>query len=205
MANTSPHTTFDESTPSREGAPESLRGAFAAQPRWALILRGISGILFGLVAFLLPGITFLMLIAMFAAYMLVDGVFAIASGLKEGREGKRWWPFVLEGVANIAAGAIALAWPGATALALVFLVAIWSIFTGVLLMVPNPQQGTGSRILVALAGLVSILLGIAMILQPLAGSLAVVWLTGGYGLVFGGLMLAAGLRMRPAAKANALS
>ncbi|MBL8690027.1 MAG: HdeD family acid-resistance protein [Rhodospirillaceae bacterium] len=200
MTTTAPHPPLGDGLNSPR-----LDDAFSSQPRWALILRGVAGILFGVVAFALPGITFLMLIAMFAGYMLVDGVFAIVSGLKAGREGRRWWPFVLEGVANLAVGAIALVWPGATALALVFLVAIWSIFTGVLLMFPNPSQTTGSRILLALAGLVSILLGIAMILQPVAGSLAVVWLTGGYGIVFGGLMLAAGIRMRPASKASALS
>lgn len=200
MTTTAPHPTFGDGLNSPR-----LDDAFSSQPRWALILRGIAGLLFGIVAFALPGITFLMLIAMFAGYMLVDGVFAIVSGLKAGREGRRWWPFVLEGVANLAVGAIALIWPGATALALIFLVAIWSIFTGILLMFPNPSQTAGGRILLALAGLASILLGIAMILQPVAGSLAVVWLTGGYGIVFGALMLAAGIRTRPASKANALS
>lgn len=205
MTTTAPHPTFGDGTSPPEGSPRSFRDAFSSQPRWALILRGIAGILFGVVAFALPGITFLMLIAMFAGYMLVDGVFAIVSGLKAGREGRRWWPFVLEGVANLAVAAIALVWPGATALALVYLVAIWSIFTGVLLMFPNPSQTIGGRTLLALAGLASILLGVAMILQPVTGSLAVVWLTGAYGIVFGGLMLAAGIRTRPVSKVNALS
>ncbi len=81
------------------------------------------------------------------------------------------------------------------------LVGLWSIFTGVLLMFPDPRLGVGARILLALAGLVSILPGIAMVLQPIAGSLAVVWLRGAYGLIVGALMLAA----RPTARANALS
>lgn len=201
----SAHSAFGNPINPPEDAKRPATGLGAAQPKWALILRGVSGLLFGLAAFALPGVTFLMLVAMFAAYMLIDGVFAISSGLKAGRVGERWWPYVLEGVANLAVGAIALVWPGATALVLVYMVAFWSIFTGVLLMFPNPRLGIGSRILLALAGLASILLGAAMVLQPIAGSLAVVWLTGTYGLVFGSLMLAAGLRMRPASKAATLS
>jgi len=185
--------------------PPSFKSFIAGQPRWALILRGISGILFGLVAFLMPGITFLMLIAMFAAYLMLDGVLAIVAGWKAGRQGKRWWPFILEGIANIAVAILALAWPGATALALVYLVAIWSIFTGVMLILPNPEQTMRSKILLGLAGLASVLLGIAMITQPVAGSLAVVWLTGAYGLVFGSLLLGAGIRGAGTTKAQALS
>jgi uncharacterized membrane protein HdeD (DUF308 family) len=205
MALTAPHAPFGGDFAHASDQRVSLREAFVGQPRWALVLRGVAGLLFGVTAFLLPGITFLMLIALFAGYMILDGVLAIAAGLKAGRESQRWWPFILEGVANLGVGAIALAWPGATALALVYLVALWSIFTGVLLMLPNPGQGIGSRILLALAGLCSILLGLAIVLQPLAGSLAVVWLTGGYGLVFGALMLAAGIRARDGTQANALS
>jgi uncharacterized membrane protein HdeD (DUF308 family) len=205
MALSAPHARFGGDFARPSDPRPSLGEAFAGQPRWALILRGIAGLLFGVTAFLLPGITFLMLIALFAGYMILDGILAIAAGWKAGREGQRWWPFILEGIANLGVGAVALAWPGATALALVYLVALWSIFTGVLLMLPNPGQGMGSRILLALAGLCSILLGLAMVLQPLAGSLAVVWLTGGYGLVFGGLLLAAGIRARDGSRVNALS
>lgn len=190
---------------SSDPSQSSFKSFLAGQPRWALILRGIAGVMFGLTAFLLPGITFLMLIAIFAGYLLLDGILAIIAGWKAGREGTRWWPFILEGAANLAVGVLALAWPGATALALVYLVAIWSIFTGVLLILPNPAHGAGLRILLGLAGLASVLLGVAMVAQPVAGSLAVVWLTGAYGLVFGSLLLAAGIRGGGAAKASVLS
>ena len=62
----------------------------------------------GMIAFLMPGITFLMLIAIFAGYMLVDGILAIASGWRAGREGQRWWPFLIEGMANLLVGVLAL-------------------------------------------------------------------------------------------------
>jgi uncharacterized membrane protein HdeD (DUF308 family) len=191
------HPTHAEHLPDRTADPTlSPREFLERQPRWALILRGILGILFGVIAFTMPGLTFVTLIALFAAYMLIDGVFAIVSGVKAGRRGQRWWPFILEGVANLAVGAIALLWPGATGLALVYMVAVWSIFTGVMLLIPNHDHPVTTRILISFAGIASILLGIAMIAQPIAGSLAVIWMTGMYGLIFGVLLLAAGLKSR---------
>lgn len=80
----------------------------ADEPRWTLILRGIAALMLGMIAFLMPGITFLMLIAIFAGYVLVDGILAIASGWKAAREGQRCWPFLLEGIrAPLAAGGAA--------------------------------------------------------------------------------------------------
>lgn len=189
--------TRGEDLPDRAADPRvSPRDFLESQPRWVLILRGITGILLGVIAFVLPGLTFIMLIALFAAYMLLDGALALAAGVRAGRRGQRWWPFILEGVANLGVAAIALLWPGATGLALVYLVAVWAIFTGVMLLIPNPDHAVSTRVLIALAGIASVLLGIAMISQPVVGSLAVVWMVGVYGLVFGGLLLAAGLKSR---------
>ena len=196
MSATAPISAGDD-LPHRTADPKfSPRQYLESQPRWALIVRGIAGILLGLTAFLMPGLTFVMLIGLFAGYMLVDGAFAIVSGIRAGRGGQRWWPFILEGIANIGVAAITLILPAATGLALVYVVAVWAIFTGVMLMIPNREQATSTRVLMALAGLASILLGIAMIVQPIAGSLAIVWMVGLYGLVFGTLLLAAGLKSR---------
>jgi uncharacterized membrane protein HdeD (DUF308 family) len=202
MSTTAPVSAADELSHRTAEPKFSPRQYLESQPRWALIVRGIAGILLGLTAFLMPGLTFVMLIGLFAGYMLVDGVFAIISGVKAGRGGERWWPFILEGIANLGVAAIALILPAATGLALVYLVAVWAIFTGVMLMIPNKGQATSTRVLMALAGLASILLGIAMIVQPIAGSLAVVWMVGMYGLAFGTLLLAAGLKGRRAVTAT---
>src|SRR6202051_5124623 len=81
-----------------------------AQNWWAIALRGVLGILFGLVALFLPGVTMLSLVLIFAAYAFVDGIFGIVSAVRAAREGQRWGLLVLEGLVNIATAAIAVLW-----------------------------------------------------------------------------------------------
>ncbi|NIQ57357.1 MAG: HdeD family acid-resistance protein, partial [Gemmatimonadetes bacterium] len=74
---------------------------------WAVVLRGVLAIIFGLFALFLPGITLTALVLLFGAYALVDGVFAIVSAIR-GQAGRSWWELAIEGIAGIAAGVIAL-------------------------------------------------------------------------------------------------
>src|SRR4051794_36950024 len=78
--------------------------AVLAKNWWALALRGVLGILFGLIALFLPGATMLSLALLFSAYMLVDGVFAIISAVRAARAHERWGLLLLEGILNIAVG-----------------------------------------------------------------------------------------------------
>src|SRR5919205_344074 len=93
---------------------------------WALLLRGIAAVLFGLVALFSPAITLFALVIFFGAYALVDGVFAIVAGVR-GSQGHRWL-LLAEGALGVLAGLIAFFWPGLTALALLYVIALWAIF-----------------------------------------------------------------------------
>ena len=73
---------------------------------WALALRGVFAVLFGLIAFLMPGVTLAVLVLMFGAYSLVDGVFSIIAGIRAAERHERWWPFVLEGLLSILVAAL---------------------------------------------------------------------------------------------------
>src|SRR5689334_18033642 len=75
---------------------------------WIVVLRGVLAILFGIAALLLPGITLAALVIIFAAYMLVDGIFALIAGAGILRPHERSLGLVLEGIANLVAGGIAL-------------------------------------------------------------------------------------------------
>src|ERR1700738_4736117 len=99
---------------------------------WALALRGIIAVIFGLVALLMPGLTLFALIIVYGAYALVDGVFTIVAAVRAAGEHERWWVLLLEGLLGIAAGIIAFVWPGLTALVLLYIIAAWAIVTGVL-------------------------------------------------------------------------
>ena len=101
---------------------------------WAVGLRGILGILFGLICLLTPGLAVEVFVILFAAYMLVDGVFAIAAGIKAARNGERWGLLILEGIVDLAAGLVAVLWPAITLVALIWLIAIWAIVSGALML-----------------------------------------------------------------------
>jgi uncharacterized membrane protein HdeD (DUF308 family) len=98
---------------------------------WVVLLRGIVSILFGIVAFLWPGVTLLAIVFMYGAFALADGIAALTLGLSGRKEGESWWPMLLVGIAGIVAGLFAFIWPGITAFVLLALVASWSIVRGI--------------------------------------------------------------------------
>src|SRR5512139_1627084 len=99
---------------------------------WLVVLRGVLAILFGVMAFVWPAITWLTLIIMFGVYAIVDGIVAIVTGLTRTKDSRRWWVFLLEGLLGIAAGIVALVFPGLATLVLIYIIASWAIITGIL-------------------------------------------------------------------------
>jgi uncharacterized membrane protein HdeD (DUF308 family) len=165
---------------------------------WALVLRGIAAIIFGLFAFLLPGITVGVLIILFAAYALVDGVFSIAAAINRTDRSGHWGAMLLRGILGILASIAAMAYPGMTALVLLYLIAAWAIVTGILEIsaaIRLRKVITGEWMLVV-AGILSILFGLGLGTFPGPGILAVVWLIGTYAVLFGAVMVALGLSLR---------
>ena len=157
---------------------------------WAVGLRGILGILFGLICLLTPGVAVEVFVILFAAYMLVDGVFAIISGIKAARNGERWGLLILEGIVDLAAGAVAVLWPAITLIALIWLVAVWAVVSGVLMLTAaftlNLDHG---RWWLALGGIASVIFGILLIIEPLIGAVVLTIWIGAYALVFGIFLL----------------
>ena len=165
---------------------------------WALVLRGLAAIAFGILAFLWPHITLTALVFLWGAYALVDGVFAIAAGIKSYEKSKRWWVLLLEGLLSVAAGVLAFVIPGITALVLLLLIASWAIVTGAFEIgaaIQLRKYITGEWLL-ALAGVASVLFGLALLINPNAGAIAVVWLIGAYAILFGLLLSAIGFRFK---------
>jgi uncharacterized membrane protein HdeD (DUF308 family) len=138
---------------------------------WAVGLRGVLGILFGLICLLTPAIALEVFVILFAAYMLVDGVFAIISGIKAARNGERWGLLILEGIVDLAAGTVAVLWPAITLVALIWVVAIWAIISGALMLwaafTLNLDHG---RWWLALGGIASLIFGVLLVIEPLIGA-----------------------------------
>jgi uncharacterized membrane protein HdeD (DUF308 family) len=164
---------------------------------WAVSLRGLAGILFGIITFFAPGISLAALVLLFGAYALVDGVLAIVSAVRR-RGADRWWLLLLEGLVGIAAGVLTFLLPAITALALLYVIAAWALVTGafeIAAAIRLRKVITGEWLLV-LSGILSIALGVLLVLFPGPGALAVVIWIGAYAFVFGALLFALGLRLR---------
>lgn len=165
---------------------------------WAFILRGVVAILFGIAAWVWPGLTLTALIILFGAYALVDGIFAVVAGILSARENRRWWTEVLVGVAGIVAGIATWVWPGLTALALLYLIAAWAIASGVFEIAAaiELRRVIDNEWALGIGGALSILFGLLLILFPGSGALGLLWLVGAYAILFGIALIVLGWRLR---------
>jgi uncharacterized membrane protein HdeD (DUF308 family) len=165
---------------------------------WVLALRGVLGILFGIVAFVWPGATLAALVLVFGAYVFVDGIFAVIAGIGMRKQMDRWWLIVLEGAAGIILGVLTFRSPDTTALVLLTFIAAWSIVTGIfeIATAVRLRKLIANEWILILSGVVSIIFGALLIAQPGAGTIAIVWLLGSYALIFGILTLMLAFRLR---------
>ena len=163
---------------------------------WALLLRGIAAVLFGLAALFWPGLTLFVLIVFFGAYTLVDGIFAIVAGIR-GSGGRRWL-LLAEGVLGVLVGFIAFFSPGMTALVFLYVIAAWAIFTGILkvVMAILLRREIDNEWTMALSGLLWVLLGVVLTVLPGVGLLSLAWLIGVFALGAGLALLVLAFRVR---------
>ena len=161
-----------------------------AESWWAVGLRGIIAVAFGLICVLVPPAAILTFILFFSAYMLVDGVFALASGIKAARNGERWGLLILEGIVDLAAGAIAFLWPQITAIAFVILIGVWAVISGALMLgAALTLKLDHGRWWLALGAVASIIFGILLLVTPIVGAVVLTWWIGAYAIVFGVMLL----------------
>ncbi len=165
---------------------------------WALVLRGVLGVVLGLVSFAWPSVTLVALAFLFAGYALIDGVVSIIGAVRAMERHERSVALVLEGIVGIGAAAVTILWPSLTVLALVYIIAAWSIITGSLEIAAavRLRRIISGEWLLVLGGIASLLFGFLVILAPIAGALVLAVWVGEYWLIFGGLLISFGVRMR---------
>ena len=172
--------------------------ALLARNWWLVALRGVAAIIFGIMTFVMPGISLLTLVLLFGSYALVEGVLNVIAAARGRREEDRWWVLLLEGLVSIAAGLVTFAIPGLTAVVLVYVIAAWAVVTGVLEIVAAVRlrhRITGEGWL-ALSGVASVAFGVLMMIFPGAGAVALILWIGAYAVVFGALLLGLAFRLR---------
>ncbi|MEA5523421.1 HdeD family acid-resistance protein [Nodularia spumigena] len=173
-------------------------GTRLARNWWTVALRGAIAIIFGLAALFWPDITLTALIFIFAAFVLVSGVLLAIAAFRDGLTHTHGWLMLLEGAIGIAVGIMAFIWPGITALVLLYLIAAWAIVTGVLEIIAAIQvrKEIQNEWLLAIAGIASVLFGVLLLVWPIAGALAILWIIGAYAIIFGILLLILAFRLR---------
>jgi uncharacterized membrane protein HdeD (DUF308 family) len=167
-----------------------------AQNWWAFAIRGVLGVIFGLIAIFQPGVTMLSLVLVFSAYAFVDGAFAIIASARAARRHERWGSLVLEGIVNIIAAAVAFLWPAITVVGFVFLVGTWAILSGGLMLSAAMRlDDDHGRWWLVLGGLASVIYGALLIFAPLVGALVLTWWLGAYAVVFGFALMAVAIKL----------
>jgi uncharacterized membrane protein HdeD (DUF308 family) len=162
---------------------------------WVLALRGLLAVLFGFAALVLPLGTLEAVGRLFGAYAILEGALVVLIGMR----GTQYrGAFLSEGAFGIVAGLVALAWPGVTALVLLYVIAIWAILSGIaeiIAAVALRREIEGEWVLF-LVGVLSVVLGVAMAVLPSVGVLSLIWLVGLYALAVGVAMIVLAFRVR---------
>ncbi|WP_141735342.1 HdeD family acid-resistance protein [Oligoflexus tunisiensis] len=165
---------------------------------WTLwLVRGIVALLFGLVALISPFATLTSLVMVAAAFMVVDGIFAFFS-LFSRRDSPFFWTSFFEALVGVALGVLLLMWPGVALLTFLYVLAAWAVVTGVFEIVSavRLRKVIEREWALGLAGLASIVFGVAVLVFPGLGMVATSWMLGGYAIIFGVLMMNIAINVR---------
>jgi len=189
--------------PWRKLMAQNMAQSIASQPInlghwWAWLLRGIAGIVFGVIAFVWPGITLASLVLLFGAYALVDGVIHVVATFRR-RVSEPRWLLALEGIVGIAAGILTFRWPAMTAIALTYLIGAWALVGGALrlgLLMIGARRRLRINGWLVTGSIFSMIFGILVLTMPLVGALAIAIWVGAYALVLGVLMIGLAFRIR---------
>ena len=171
---------------------------------WALLIRGIAAVIFGLLAFFWPGATGFALVLLFGAYAFIDGIFALVSAVRAAQAHERWFAFLAEGIVGLVIAALVVFDPGLAGLSIYFAIAIWAILTGILELVAAFQLRAlmKNEWMLVLGGILSIVFGVLLFYNPLVGIITVIYLIGFYAILFGIIMIAFSFRLKSHATAG---
>ncbi|NML21763.1 HdeD family acid-resistance protein [Pseudoflavitalea sp. G-6-1-2] len=171
---------------------------FFSEYWWIFLLRGIFGVILGLLALFMPGVTFTTLIIFLGAYLLIDGIFSIVAAINARKTMDNWGWYLASGLLGIIVGLLTFRNPFATALALLYLIAFWVLIAGIVEIVMAIRlrkeiKGEGWYIV---GGLLTIIFGILILVNPIAGALTLTMIFGIYALIFGIMLIYLSLQLK---------
>jgi uncharacterized membrane protein HdeD (DUF308 family) len=171
----------------------------AARKSWPwLVLEGVLAIVFGVIAWVWPGITIGGLVLLFGAFAIADGIFEIVNSFTDRSDGRHRWIPIVVGIIGIIAGVVTFLYPGITAIILIYFIGAWAIARGIMQLIAAWQmRGTQAGLWwLAISGVLSIAFGIIVFVSPGAGAIALVWLIGAFASAFGILLILFGWLVR---------
>jgi uncharacterized membrane protein HdeD (DUF308 family) len=153
---------------------------------WVFLIGGLASVAFGVLAFARPGVALFVLATFFAAYLLVDGISNVIGSLRH-REKDGWWIMLLMGILGVLVGGFALLNPPISMMAFVYLVAFEAILLGVFLLMLGykVRQATTREWILYVAGALSILFGIVVVMNPAVGSISIVYTIAVWAVIIG--------------------
>ncbi len=165
---------------------------------WAVLLRGIFAVLFGILAFRAPVMTLAALVTLFGIYALVDGLVALFAAVGGWSYREDRWLLVLEGLIGLGAAFATLFATALTAIALMFFIAAWALATGILKIVAaiRLRKEISGEFWMALSGIASVVFAFLVMMNPVAGALTMVWLIGWYAIFMGAMLIMLSFKLR---------
>jgi uncharacterized membrane protein HdeD (DUF308 family) len=165
---------------------------------WQVAVRGLIALLFGILLLVWPGVSLFVFAIFFGAFAFVDGIFTLVAAVNyKAGAGQRAWLFV-RGILGIIVGIVTFFWPAITELALVLLIGAWALVTGIMELnfAFRSVRETGAKWLFAVSGILSIILGILLLVRPVAAIIVVIWAIGAYAVLAGIVLIVLGFRLR---------
>src|SRR5262245_30501451 len=166
---------------------------------WTIALRGLVAMLFGIAAFMWPGITLWVLAPLFGAYALFNGIFTVVEAFSRDVSREHWWALLFEGVIGSAIGVVILIiGPWLTAMGLLYLIAFWAIVTGVFEVITaiRLRHEIRGEWIMALIAILSMAFGLLLVSFPVTGALSVILIIGAFAFATGALMIALAFKLR---------
>ena len=167
-----------------------------------MALRGLVAVLFGIFAFIWPGLTLAALVIVWGAFAFADGILSLVEAFRVRDQGKPFWSLVIVGVIGVAAGIVTFLWPGMTAVVLLLFIAAWAFVMGIFQIVAaiRLRKEIDNEWLLGLSGVLSMVFGVLLFVRPGQGALALIWVIGAYAILFGILLIVLGFRLRARAQ-----
>ncbi len=176
---------------------DMARNEFLEARWWALALRGLFGVIFGIICFTSPAVAAFSLLLVFGIYSIADGLAGLAASIGQARRGERWVWLAIEAVASLVIGILVLVMPALSIVALFLIIAIKTLITGVfLLMASIKLDGEHGQGFLAVAGAVSLIFAAILFLAPLFGAKVLIWWIGLWAVLFGVALIALGFTLR---------